>query len=155
MLIDRKYDPRSGPLVPVMVGSAHADAWQPLYIKSEALLSEQLDRTALGTRLARKVGLPIPMGVFEGEVDLNVLIRGDDGWVLFKDVKADVSMYPPTGHVTTDARMVLGRDVIGCGELVRYQPDGPDHPTRFLFSVDTGTGVLPLRRLAGMVGDDS
>lgn len=108
----------------------------------DALLYEDAARSVISLSRARKIGLPA-LPTYEGTTSLTVPIHGDPGLVLFKNVDADVARLLPAGlPLPTNVGVVLGQDVIECGELVRYQGDGSD--MWFLFIVDTGTGILPL-----------
>ncbi len=90
--------------------------------------------------------MPVPPHRFVGDVRLDILIDGDEGMALFKGVTVDVSHFRPTSIPypadvgSVDVRLVLGRDIIECGQLALCQED--DKPPWFLFGIDT-KGVIP------------
>ena len=141
MLISGEYQSSVGPVVPVMVGPCD----DPTFVltKVQALLRKSEPRTIISLECAEKIGEPLPPQVLSQDTTVNILFRGDDGWAVFRELPVTIERHAPSYIDTeTEVSIVIGRDVIDCGDLWLYEDDDRMH--QYLFNVNTGPDIRPL-----------
>lgn len=141
MRIDGDYDSQVGPVVRVMIRPCEPDGHGVVLTEAEAVLKGNEPRTMIGTRLAEMMGVSLPQRQPSGDTSVDILFRDEAGGLaVFNGVGVTIERNLPF-PLPDGVWMVMGRDVIECGNLFLQEEDGT---YRFTFHVDTGTGIKAL-----------
>ena len=152
MLIQGKCDDvRFGPVLDVAVGPT--EAWTygtgSLLTWVRGAFNPEQERTAIRSETRYDLKLR------ESDGTMKVLLlfqeRDGHGLALLRDIEAvEIDAFGVRQHKwllnhNPEIQVVFGQDVLSYGDLLVFPSSGDNWEGKFVFSVDTGTGITPVR----------